>query len=528
MKLNLKLRYLFPLLSLVILQGKAENQGQDQGQGQGQGQGQVQITDEQLDNFSYGNKEYRLAVVGDTGIEKETKEVMNLRKYDALLHLGDYDYRCLPDDYFNKMLDADRDYQFLGVIGNHDTSEGHCSKEESQSYIDNIYNEMTNEKNGDFNCEFSPSKFMWVCVHDNIRIIGLSPDIRGADDRKEQLDFLKKHLEEAKEDWKICSWHYYDRYFHTGRYQSNVNLVSGEGESFYDFCKDHGAIILSAHDHVYARSRVMTKFKEPIIDEYDGVEDGRIAQIRPGATLNILNGVGGFDIYIEQGEQMNYPHWQKKYAKGENEENRKKFGGLFCTFNVDGNNRKAYCELLRLNSSEEVFDSFYIYRNEDPATVPYNDIDKAFKEKKIMAYRMANNLPEDHHATIVKEDPDKTSRSSPILLIGSIIALTAGIGGGILFFIIQKNKNKSKNKNRTINSNNESNSNINKDKKKFNDKSGNPTLEDDTSLVTITIPKNVITDYNSNDKKMIKENLSSPSSLSSFDPMDTLSNHIKK
>jgi len=66
MKLNLKLRYLFPLLSLVILQGKAENQGQDQGQGQGQGQGQVQITDEQLDNFSYGNKEYRLAVVGDT------------------------------------------------------------------------------------------------------------------------------------------------------------------------------------------------------------------------------------------------------------------------------------------------------------------------------------------------------------------------------------------------------------------------------------------------------------------------------
>lgn len=220
----------------------------------------------------------------------------------------------------------------------------------------------------------------------------MTPDIRGADEREEQLAFLKKHLQNAKEDWKICSWHYYDKYYHTGRYQSPYNLVSGEGESFYDYCKEHGAIIFSAHDHVYARTRVMSQFSEPVIDQYDGVENGKVVQIRPGATLNILNGVGGFYIYIEQGEQMLYEHWQKKYARGKNDINKDKFGGLFCTFNYKGNNKKAFCELVRLNDDNKVFDSFYIYRNSYPATTSYNDIDMAFREEKLNAYIVANHL----------------------------------------------------------------------------------------------------------------------------------------
>ncbi|KAG4094034.1 hypothetical protein H8356DRAFT_1277341 [Neocallimastix lanati (nom. inval.)] len=393
---------------------------------------------------------------------------MYLSEFDGLLHLGDYDYRCLPDDYFTKILDANRTYQFMGVVGNHDTTEGECTEEVAQRYVDNIYNEMMSKKNKGLKCVFSPSKFMWSCVQDNIRIIGLTPDIRGADKRDEQLAFLKKHLKDATEDWKICSWHYYDKYYHTGRYQSPYNLVSGEGESFYDYCKMNGAIILSAHDHVYARTHVMSQFSEPVIDKYDGAQDGRVTQIRHGATLNILNGVGGFYIYIEQGEQMNYAHWQKKYARGKNEVNKDKFGGLFCTFNYKGNNKKAYCELLRLNSPDKVFDSFYIYRNEDPESVHYSEIDTAFKEEKIKAYKIANNIVDGELnnnttnantiPTITEDDttplqpvssnftnsniqteikePDNKSllTSSAFLLTGSIVASLSVIGGAILLY----------------------------------------------------------------------------------------------
>jgi len=205
---------------------------------------------------------------------------------------------------------------------------------------------------------------------------------------------LKKHLGDAKEDWKICAWHFYDKYYHTGKYQEYGNIVSGDmgGESFYDYCKEQGAIIFSAHDHVYARTHVMSKFSEPVIDKYDSKTDAEVVQIRKGATFNILNGVGGYEIYIEQGEQKNYSHWQKKYALGANNENAKRFGGLYCKFNVGGNKRKAYCELQRINSRNKVFDKFFIYRNDDPANIAPKQLDEQFKSEKIKAYKDANHI----------------------------------------------------------------------------------------------------------------------------------------
>ena len=251
------------------------------------------------------------------------------------------------------------------------------------------------------------------------RIIGLSPSIKGADNTKEQLRFLKKHLTEAKEDWKICSWHFYDKYYHTGKYQEYGNIVSGDGhddESFYDFCKDHGAIIFSAHDHVYARTNVMSKFKKPVIDEYDLKTGTDIVQIREGATFNILNGVGGWEIYIEQGEQKDYSHWVKKYARGEHNENAVRFGGLFCKFNLGGNNRKAYCEFKRINSSDKVFDKFYIYRNDSPEDILYSEIDDNFLQAKISAYEIKNNIKSNLNDNDNDNDNDnKNSNNTQIL-----------------------------------------------------------------------------------------------------------------
>jgi len=217
---------------------------------------------------------------------------------------------------------------------------------------------------------------------------------------------LKKHLNDATEDWKICSWHFYDKYYHTGMYQEYGNIVSGDhgGESFYDYCKDHGAIIFSAHDHVYARTKVMSEFKEPVIDKYDGKTSGNIVQIRNGATFNILNGAGGWEMYIEKGEQKDYKHWEKKYARGDNYENANRYGGLFCQFNVGGNKRKAYCEFQRINSSDKVFDKFYIYRNDDPENHSYNDIDESFISEKIKAFEIENNIS--NESTNVNDNND--------------------------------------------------------------------------------------------------------------------------
>jgi len=94
---------------------------------------------------------------------------MKLSSFDALLHLGDYDYECSPDKYFHSVLDKNRKYQFMGIIGNHDAKH-QCSDSEAERFTKNVYNEMTSSKNNKVKCEFSPSKFMWACVYKNMVI----------------------------------------------------------------------------------------------------------------------------------------------------------------------------------------------------------------------------------------------------------------------------------------------------------------------------------------------------------------------
>ncbi|KAL6635953.1 hypothetical protein LY90DRAFT_223908 [Neocallimastix californiae] len=462
-------------------------------------QNTVTITDEQLKTFTYGAEEFSMAIIGDSGAEKESKQVMKLATYNALLHLGDYDYECDTRKYFDTTLDSNRSYQFMGILGNHE-GRSECG-DKFNEYKSLLYKEMTGSKNSNVNCEFSSSKAMWSCKYKNMRIIGLSPEVNGADKREEQLSFLKKHLANATEDWKICSWHFYDKYYHTGKYpgDSERNIISGSGESFYDYCKDNGAIIFSAHDHVYARTHVMSKFKSPEIDSYDKKTDDSIVQIRKGATLDILNGAGGYEMYIEQGKEKNYSHWVKKYAKGSNGENAKKYGGLFCNFNYGGNPKKAYCEFLRINSSEKVYDSFIIYQNENPGTVSYSQIDTDFKNEKIKAYKIAHNIVDplpvanntlplpvtssasnqvptnSNHTTTndikndSKEGEDKSSplNTTTITIGGSVVAAVVVLGGGI-FMYNKKSKKLGGNRELLIDELNHNNNNNNSNNNNYN------------------------------------------------------------
>jgi len=271
--------------------------------------------DNTINQFTPGVTEFKMAIIGDSGAVKEANEVMELTTFDIMLHLGDYDYEKHPDAYFEKILDSNRKYQFVGVLGNHEEVY-EVQQSGFERFKSNVYNEMTSKtKNSKVSCEFSESKVMWACTYENMKIIGLTPSIDGADKTKEQLSFLKAHLNQStKEDWRICAWHFYDENFHTGYYENkHKNYVSSDGESFYEYCKEQGAFIFSAHDHVYARSRVLSKFDgvTPTIDPNDSKTGADIVQIRKGATFNILNGTGGWQLYTEKGKYKDFEWWQK-------------------------------------------------------------------------------------------------------------------------------------------------------------------------------------------------------------------------
>ncbi len=92
---------------------------------------------------------------------------MKLDSFDALLHLGDFDYAKKPDAYFDKILSSSRKYKFMGVLGNHD-SLSECNQDCADKFRRNVYREMTNSKNDGVECEFSSSKFMWSCRYHNM------------------------------------------------------------------------------------------------------------------------------------------------------------------------------------------------------------------------------------------------------------------------------------------------------------------------------------------------------------------------
>jgi len=214
----------------------------------------------------------------------------------------------------------------------------------------------------------------------------------------------------------------------------------------------------------------MTRFKTPKIDDYDSKTDRYTVQIRNGATLNILNGAGGYEMYEEKGEQKDYGHWQRKYALGKAKENAKRFGGLFCTFNVGGNNKKAKCEFLRINSSNKLFDNFTIYQNDNPSTVSYTDIDASFRNDKVKAYLASkgiidkslapnstsphstpidpsideinvssNNIYEDVNGNY-EDEPNSIFTKARVIIGASVCAVVAIIAGGLIVLKMKKNK----------------------------------------------------------------------------------------
>ncbi|ORX84500.1 Metallo-dependent phosphatase [Anaeromyces robustus] len=411
-----------------------------------------------INQFTPGVKEFRMAIIGDSGAVEEAKEVMELSPFDIMLHVGDYDYEKNTEAYFEKILDADRKYKFVGVLGNHEEVY-EVQQEKYERFVSNVYNEMVSKtKNNGVVCKFSPSRVMWACTYENMKMIGLTPNIDGADKPAEQLKFLKENLNQSTtEDWRACAWHYYDDNFHTGHYEDkHKDYVSGKvGESLYEYCKQHGAFIFSGHDHVYARSRVLSKFDGtvPTIDPSDSKTGPEIVQIRKGASINILNGAGGWSLYDERGKYKDFEWWQKTYALYESKKNGHNQGGLFCTFNVGGNSRKAYCEFQLIRLKDKVYDNFTIYRNDDPVNVPYTQIDENFKA--ILNGQVNDALPPQSNGNKGNVDNNNNNNNKGtegqekgnndnlvdtlftkknIIIGGSVCAAVAVIGGGILLF----------------------------------------------------------------------------------------------
>ena len=93
---------------------------------------------------------------------------MQLSEFDILLHLGDYEYECRVDKYFDEILDYNRSYQFMGILGNHE-GVSECGTDKHERFTSRVYHQMDDEKkNSKVSCYFSDSRKMWSCKYRNM------------------------------------------------------------------------------------------------------------------------------------------------------------------------------------------------------------------------------------------------------------------------------------------------------------------------------------------------------------------------
>jgi uncharacterized protein GlcG (DUF336 family) len=127
----------------------------------------------------------------------------------------------------------------------------------------------------------------------------------------------------------------------------------------YEACLDYGAIIATAHEHSYSRTKTLTSTEFQTVDP--GWPDPGNLAVRPGGTFVFVSGISGSSIRDqERCLPTTYPYgcngeWASIYTSNQNAE----FGALFIEFHVDGNPRKARGYFK--NVLGEVIDQFTVW-----------------------------------------------------------------------------------------------------------------------------------------------------------------------
>lgn len=298
------------------------------------------VSDVIVDPIEEGNvppQDYKIAFVGDTGSGDNFQDVLDLissEGADLVLHQGDMDY--IEDEagsilFQARVLSTLPDTPYLGSDGNHDNWEW---------YID-FFNDQL-ESIGKGHKDVTTSNY--TVIHHGIRFVFSE---EGGND-----EFIDASLRNDDQLWKICSWHKNQTAMQVG------NKNNGQGWGDYEVCQQYGAIIATAHEHSYSRTRTLSDVVNQIVDVDCGAADE--VCVEPGMTFVFVNGLGGKSIRTQQRcFPSTFPYgcngeWASIYSADQGAE----YGVLFIEFYVDGNPNKASAYFK--NISGTIIDQFTI------------------------------------------------------------------------------------------------------------------------------------------------------------------------
>lgn len=279
----------------------------------------------------------RVAMFGDSGLQMPAIEVLRMiRRWraDFVLHAGDFDYVDSPY-LFKRLINEElgSTFPYFGVVGNHDVP---MWSEYKQDLITRLQQtNMTRNCRGDYGVNM-------VCRVNGVLFVLSGVGTLGAGHEQ----FMEAALKANKDvRWKICVWHKNQRAYQLGRKADET------GYAVYDICRKHGALILTGHEHSYARTHPMKSFERMQMANSRNLNLTNLVRIKQGQTIAFVSGIGGREPRPWANEARMNSWWAAVGAQ----QTGIKQGALLCEFRL-GNSSMAKCKFR--DYEDTIWDDF--------------------------------------------------------------------------------------------------------------------------------------------------------------------------
>lgn len=272
---------------------------------------------------------FKVAFVGDQGNSDGTTAVLNLiksEKTDLVIIPGDFDYNDDPDAWDQMLQSTIGNTPVFAAMGNHDKGEWPGYEAKLKTRLDNA---PLAKCSGTIGVQ---QKCVYAGVVFAITAMGMTKD--------DHAKFIDETFTSTPALFKVCVWHYNQTKMQVGDKSDQA------GWDGYETCRKHGAAIITAHEHSYSRTHLMSDIKNQVM-----ASNTNHLILEPGKSFVTVSGLGGKSI---RAQERNDPWWAKIYTSNQDA----KEGALFCTYHIENNPRKAKCVFK--NVAGEIIDDYTV------------------------------------------------------------------------------------------------------------------------------------------------------------------------
>ena len=268
---------------------------------------------------------------------------------DFLVVLGDFDYENKPLEWSQMLNRLGEDFPWFAVVGNHDVQ----SWPKYEAIIAAKQASISGAK-----CRGKPG-LQASCEFRGVQLI-LS-EIGTLGNRADDEDFIRQGLAQSQSVWKLCLWHKNQHDMQVGAKDDEV------GWTAYQLCQAAGAIVVTGHEHSYARTRTLTQLGDPqtghgLVGPFNALEIG------PGRTFVVVSGLGGIQTRSFLPAHDADKWWGAYYTADRESTNGQSrtvnnnhdgTGALFLDLGVEGDPKKGRGRFVTA-INKRVFDDFSI------------------------------------------------------------------------------------------------------------------------------------------------------------------------